>query len=957
MSYELLLICWCVSFLACAGAGASGATSAALKRPQGVAFDSRDRLLIADTGHHRVLVLTPSLELEQVIGKGPGAAPGELREPQDVAADSRGRIVVVDSANDRVQVFNARGGPVLTVGERGTAPGEFRRPTRITLDDRDNWIVTDTGNNRLQVFSPAGKFLAAMANRTGRKSVAELQEERKYARAHGKKPQTVKETWQRTDVGQFNEPGGVFFDRKLSRLYVANGWNCRIEVLDYDAQTGRMKRRGPDAGTIWGFWVTRGIVGDSRGRLIGCDTGFGSLNVFADRAAMDTNRPKRVLTVRGGVLGPMHDVTDIAVNSTGGFAVADAGNDRVVLFDSDFTLPQDPRVVRVTSESATLAWETVTAAETRIEYRRGNYPQKTPGREDVWTVDPHWGRRLSGRRIHHQVRLTGLVPGKRYYYRFHAPSVRTVPPHPWTHEYAFATEAGRGRKAFLGMPIKVLLVCNLIDASTATTEAAVPPPMTKAGIALYRRNFELTQRFYWNLSAMRYWLDFDLLLDETMYRKGTPPEGANPQLRNLPVYRRDQSLTSALNREGKAHKLYYGQIVCEAVRRWNQRTKQWVYQGSGGGTYGIEWPTPGRSQFLGGSDVAWLMCHEFHHQVESQYKASGLTREDDRVIFCHFAPKHTGWKWCTAYNHGQHWDGIAYQLRRFTPTQYLRNLYGRVLVAEDRDGDGLVDEEARLPFDERRFGSDPNRVDTDGDGLTDLQELLVSNWQPFVNAPLRKKVESPCLLPDPCHADTDGDGLTDGNDPYPLYPFAPVIAEGHAVIDGNLREWGDRPQCWTESAGLKVRLFSRHDDRQLAFAVELEGDWRDCTLTLDLNADGYFVGNDNLLLHVVPGRHGPQLQSARRHLCAEDRWPYLYREPKPGEVPEKRVRFRKEWLAFAAGRTLARQWFELAVPRKPSLGLLLNSGERIGFTFRVGIPDRGELSLFEPYRIFDCRLE
>jgi hypothetical protein len=81
------------------------------------------------------------------------------------------------------------------------------------------------------------------------------------------------------------------------------------------------------------------------------------------------------------------------------------------------------------------------------------------------------------------------------------------------------------------------------------------------------------------------------------------------------------------------------------------------------------------------------------------------------------------------------------------------------LLCIDADGDGLPDDDPRLPLDERRFGSDPTRKDTDGDGLDDLGEFIADR---FAGS-------------DPRRPDTDGDGLTDDVDPYPVVAIRPTL--------------------------------------------------------------------------------------------------------------------------------------------------------------------------------------
>ncbi len=48
---------------------------------------------------------------------------------------------------------------------------------------------------------------------------------------------------------------------------------------------------------------------------------------------------------------------------------------------------------------------------------------------------------------------------------------------------------------------------------------------------------------------------------------------------------------------------------------------------------------------------------------------------------------------------------------------------------------------------------------------------------------------------------------------------------------------------------------------------------------------------------------------------------------------------------------------ELALPRNEMCGLKLQAGEEIGMALYIGIPDKGAISLFEPWSIFDSLLK
>lgn len=64
-------------------------------------------------------------------------------------------------------------------------------------------------------------------------------------------------------------------------------------------------------------------------------------------------------------------------------------------------------------------------------------------------------------------------------------------------------------------------------------------------------------------------------------------------------------------------------------------------------------------------------------------------------------------------------------------------------AASDNDGDGLKNDE------EKRLGTNPEKIDTDNDGLTDEFEVKE-------------------LKTNPLKADTDGDGISDWNEDYQM---------------------------------------------------------------------------------------------------------------------------------------------------------------------------------------------
>jgi len=945
-------------------------TQVKLNRPMGLSYDAHDRLIVADSGNNRILIFDPNRpEVRSVFGQGVA----ELLNPQDAAVDSAGRIIVADTGHNRIVVFDSDGTFVKAFGSKGTADGQFNHPTNITIDDHDNIIVTDRFNHRLQVFDRQGRHLFTLANRTGTKSPQRIELERQwqiqddeYKHARNphhriRKPEQIKinPQWQRTDVGQLNEPGGTYYDPKLKRLYVANGWNCRTEVFDYDSSTGRISRRGPFKGIVWGPWITRGCAGTPDGKHLVLQTAFGSVLVYNDRADMDSHTPVSS-NVGGGTYGSLRELMDIAVNSAGEIALCNTSNNRIVIMSSDFSMPPAPRVVKVSDTSATIVWTDPTIRSTVVRYRQGDYPARTPGHEDDWKdvqLKQVQTTRPLGPGGEHRITLLGLQPGKRIYYRIKSPAFRCIPDSGWSREYAIATEAGPGRKTVIRATVKILLAPNVINLSSLKDGATRPEPMSEQDIKRYYLDqFAQTRLFYWHNSRMRFWIDYDVYVDRTMYKKGQLPQGVQVDewFTKLPRLNADASLQRLIKQAGREKKVYYGQVVCEAERRWDPNRKLWYYQGSGGGTYGVEWPAPGRTHFLGGSDIAWLFCHEYKHQVESQYANSGLNSEDDRLWFCHFSPKYDDpntpnveWKWDTAADHGEHWDGIAWQLRHFTDVQYLRNIYGFVEVVADSDNDGIPDDDPRLPSDEKRLGSDPYSADSDGDGLADMDEVLASTWVKCMLAAVRKKVPGEFFRPDLRNPDSDGDGIRDGQDPYPIYPFEPVIRRGTVTVDADLRDMG-KPQCWLrhKAEGVDVELFSRYDENWLYYGLKINGKTDGLILVTDNDADGFYYGNDNCYIEIGPDG---TLRNVRMHMASMNRWPFFDNEHKF---------LKPEQLKYA--RSVAKDgtvFVELAIPRDPKLGLDCRKGEQVGLMLYVGLPGKGQISMCEPYHIFDSKLQ
>jgi len=112
--------------------------------PRALAVAANGTLAVADTGHKRIILATPSgetLRLE-IIGRE-GSGPGELVEPVGLAWLDTDRLLVADTGNHRLQVFDRRGRVIEEVTLPGSWSDFYSRPQTAVLGE-GRWLATDT---------------------------------------------------------------------------------------------------------------------------------------------------------------------------------------------------------------------------------------------------------------------------------------------------------------------------------------------------------------------------------------------------------------------------------------------------------------------------------------------------------------------------------------------------------------------------------------------------------------------------------------------------------------------------------------------------------------------------------------------------------------------------------------------------------------------------------------------
>lgn len=172
-------------------------------KPVGVAVDEpRDRIAVADSGNHTVVVMSLLTGEVAFTAGGKGTEEGKLYYPAHVAFDSDGKLYVTDTMNFRVQVFDEEGQFVATIGSLGVNPGQFSRPKGLGLDSEGHLYVVDSAFNNVQLFDPENGNLLMVFG------------------AGGQQP------------GEFQLPHGLFVD-KQDRVYVVDQYNHRVQIFEY----------------------------------------------------------------------------------------------------------------------------------------------------------------------------------------------------------------------------------------------------------------------------------------------------------------------------------------------------------------------------------------------------------------------------------------------------------------------------------------------------------------------------------------------------------------------------------------------------------------------------------------------------------------------------------------------------------------------------------------------------
>jgi DNA-binding beta-propeller fold protein YncE len=224
----------------------NGDSRAPMALPAGVAVDSKDRLFVSDAQMHSITCFGPKGDVIGHFGTS------LLGRPGGIAIDNkRNRLYVADAAKSQIAVFDASSFEFVDmIGKPNVnnkaQDGTLASPTNLALDRQGNIYVADTWNYRVEIFDPSGKFLRAFG-------------------AQGDRP------------GEFIRPKGIAVDSE-GHIYVADAEFNNFQIFSPEGQPLlAIGTLGSDPGQ---FALIAGLYVDSKDRIFTTEMFVGRVQVF-----------------------------------------------------------------------------------------------------------------------------------------------------------------------------------------------------------------------------------------------------------------------------------------------------------------------------------------------------------------------------------------------------------------------------------------------------------------------------------------------------------------------------------------------------------------------------------------------------------------------------------------------------------------------------------------------------
>jgi len=860
----------------------------------------------------------------------------ELKGPQGLALDRAGNLLVSCRGSNSVVVMARSGAAVREFGgDRLLKPGGLA----VMADGRV--VVANTGRNELAAFDAEGKFLTAAGGLSAPEDVAVGPDGWIYVADTGNSRIAV---FDRTLEGvafaieeagdppaKLKQPAGVAIARGM--LVVADTGSKRVLVLTPPEKGGS----ATGATVISREGMTPRFVAIGPGR----------------RIYVSDEREVRGFTRRGEPAGSFAAkalrVTISYLFRPGGIAIDERGNvlavdqytSRVFVTNADLLDPVprlrlDPKALT----AATIEWTSPSPQPTRVDY----------GRTDDYGLQV----KDAALATRHRAALKDLDRSTRYFYRIHKPfemipeSSKPVEGFSLHHQkkyhqrlfegnvsgnHTFASGPAPGKSDWAAFPVIVLVYKNV--KFPAAKDGKLPAPnrvLDDQDIALLKSEMETYRTWAWRHSHCKLNLDFTyVIVEEERDHKFLGD-------RSRPLF---EDVLKGVTAQGKSLRDFWTLLVVG--------THGWYAHYLDGPVAGSEYEFGACFCGFGHGQKPgwwWFPTHEHGHLVHSVF----MNSEIDDFGFPD-AP------WTMPGQFGEDFSFMAANYRRQPPGAWLTLRTGVIQTSADANGNGVPDDDPRVPLDEKRFGYA---------GPDALARLMAG-------------IRTPGYAGD---TDTDFEGKVHKLNPGELYWIDRRVPKGQITLDGKIvpgewRELYSMPNLTTPSVprlaspavrgaqeptarsdkptvALKARLFAAWDKGSYYFAVQ-SNEAVSALFYLDGANDGWFHGRDNLRFSVrpigavgratvgLPDRAGKDTAGQASRGTAEVSgaiWDFFgnqinlhdgqhwYRDAyKPGDI------------RAATGEEGGWHVIECAVPARPAVGIAPGAGAK--FALRVHLTVEG----------------
>ena len=738
-----------------------------------------------------------SLTLCILLGLTASVQPQTLTQPRGVAVSADGKIYVATVDSSTLKVLSLSGRLLAQSAPRGTGAQEVSFPQRVLIVRDEVWLL-DSPARRIQIYdaAPPCRYRRTLAlpveesaevvdmavDSVGRLYVLTRPDNLVHVLTPDAKPI-------RTFAGAGQEP-----DKLVNPTSITVDRRGRVLVTDSDRRTNQHRikiyrhlwlvGRVELARDVPAWLDPLQVCVNSRGHLVT----LGSLGYYEDGGVirMIDERGERVAHCGLFSLGGMGRAGGIALLPDDRVVFADEVNNRLVILPADLSEP-DP-VVTLQQGSASIRWRSTVPAMEAVVW---------------WGTDENnpasWRRQVvqwQGARREMLVRLTGVPTSTRIFYRF-SPAMPTFGTRDgsMSRVYSLFSAPPRGRMHVLTLDV---LTVVYLHADVDGDEHRLTAP--QLGDKL-QREFGKCREWYFRNTHFRLNLNLKdtLVLEEpkARVRRGwTPPESVREHVRPL------------LEAQGKRLEDYDSLIVLFPAPGYDATKPDQIGEVGGGGL-----TTFGYSVFAISGKLAWLLCHEYSHQLDAFFELSGVQKfwlnHPDPTI-------HPG-------RYGQHWDVNAFICRKWNPNDWFQMRYGKIWQVNDVNGNGIPDDDPRLPLDEKRLG----RVATPGNAREDdLRRAMAGIFFGY-----RLDTGAP-----------DGGGYHAEGATWRL-PRESVLLIPQAGMQGESGRWFRYARV--RNRHVSADVFAGWDERRLEFGIACN---EPCDAEIDIDADnnGWFTGADNL---------------------------------------------------------------------------------------------------------------